>query len=764
MSAPALTISNALAGRRVVPRGFERPRIFDLTRAEDARAMQELLHGEPDLCVLDELTLQVAELVHARNPTHKRKPDQDAAVLERFLDGRARDTYGRWVYFPWRRSLVHLLPEAEYVELRTARNQLHVSAREQRTLREKRVGIVGVSVGYAMAVTMALEGVAGHFRLADFDRLELSNTNRVPGGVLALGHNKAVLAARAMFEIDPYLQIEVFEAGISAENAAPFFGAHHERIDVLVEECDDLPMKLRLRELARELGVPVITETSQRGLLDVECFDVEPERLPFHGLLGAVRAAELLQLSTREKAPFLLRFLQGTAGMSSSLAASLVEVERSLAGWPQLASAVTLGGAVVTDATRRLLLGRLRRSGRFRVDMEAIVSDDAQAELREPVASDAPEAAPVSPASASAQSTPHPHDRLARWVHWATLAPSGGNAQPWLFEEEADGSLVCRLPERAKHSALDPDARAARVACGAAAANLSLAAGRDGFRSELSFQPDPAEPELLFRCRFRPDASLVADPLAAYVPLRCTNRRISERQPLTHEERDGLIREAEHAGAALSMHESETALEGIGRVLGELERVRLFSEALYREMMGELAEAPDAPLGIALDTLELTPADRAALQILRRRDVVALLRAEQRGAALLELAQKPARAASAIGFLHVADDGPRGALIGGVALQRVWLRATQLGLALQPISAGLYMLQQLQSDASRLSAWERGELARLAPEFGAYFALPPERCGILVFRLFRAAAPSARSARLALADVFRRHSAAYAAE
>jgi hypothetical protein len=74
------------------------------------------------------------------------------------------------------------------------------------------------------------------------------------------------------------------------------------------------------------------------------------------------------------------------------------------------------------------------------------------------------------------------------------------------------------------------------------------------------------------------------------------------------------------------------------------------------------------------------------------------------------------------------------------------------------------MLQQLQSDASRLSAWERGELARLAPEFGAYFALPPERCGILVFRLFRAAAPSARSARLALADVFRRHSAAYAAE
>jgi ThiF family len=753
--------SALLRERRAAARGFERPQIFDRTRLEDAEALRSLLHANPDIRVADELTLQVAELVHARDPAHKRKSAHDDAVLAHFLDGQPRDDYGRWVYFPWRRCLVHLLPEAEFVELRTARNQLHVSAHEQRALRDKRVGVVGVSVGYAMAVTMALEGVGGHFRLADFDRLELSNTNRVASGVLGLGHNKAVLAARSMFEIDPYLQIEVFEAGIATENARAFF-TRAGQLDVLIEECDDLPMKLRLRELARELGVPVITETSQRGLLDLERFDLEPHRPPFHGLLGDVRANQLAQLSTREKAPFLLRFLQGTAGMSSTLAASLVEIERSLAGWPQLASAVTLGGAVVTETARRLLLGHLRRSGRFRIDTEAIVSDDAPAELREPVVSMEHETVAHGPADDAAPHAPREtrgmslRDRLPHWVRWATLAPSGGNAQPWLFEERSDHSLTCRLAPRAKHSALDPEARAARLACGAAAENLTLAAGRDGFRSELTFQPDASDPDLLFHCQFSPDPGLVPDPLASYVPARRTNRRISEREPLTPEHRACLQSEAERAGAALLVHESEAALQGIGRVLGELERVRLFSEELYREMMAELADAPDATLGISLDTLELSAADRAALQILRRRDVVALLRAEQRGAALCELAQKPVRAASAVCLLHSADPSAHGALAAGLALQRVWLRATQLGLALQPISAGLYMLQQLEDGASRLTAWERAELARLRPEFEAYFGLPPERRGALVFRLFRAADPSARSARLSVEELFTR--------
>jgi tRNA A37 threonylcarbamoyladenosine dehydratase len=54
--------------------------------------------------------------------------------------------------------------------------------------------------------------------LADFDTLELTNLNRVPASVMDLGVNKAVVAARRIAEIDPYLRVIVQPDGITADN------------------------------------------------------------------------------------------------------------------------------------------------------------------------------------------------------------------------------------------------------------------------------------------------------------------------------------------------------------------------------------------------------------------------------------------------------------------------------------------------------------------------------------------------------------------
>ena len=80
-------------------------------------------------------------------------------------------------------------------------------------------------------------------------------------------------------------------------------------LDVLVEECDDIAMKALVREVARHHGVPVVMDTSDRGLLDVERFDQEPERPIFHGLLSGVTADEMKALSTVEKIPHVLRLV-----------------------------------------------------------------------------------------------------------------------------------------------------------------------------------------------------------------------------------------------------------------------------------------------------------------------------------------------------------------------------------------------------------------------------------------------------------------------
>ena len=217
--------------------------------------------------------------------------------------------------------------------------------------------------------------MAGAFKLADCDSLGLSNLNRLRAGVHHLNLNKTVVAARQMFEIDPYLDIEIFPEGLTEQNLKDFFVGGDGPIDLLVEECDTPWVKLAARERARELGVPVVMDANDRGLLDVERFDAEPDRPLLHGRLGDTGSADLADLTAQEKIDLILAMVDAER-ISPELAAAIPEIGRTLSSWPQLASGVALGGALVVEAARRILLGRPCESGRFYVDLDALVSPE----------------------------------------------------------------------------------------------------------------------------------------------------------------------------------------------------------------------------------------------------------------------------------------------------------------------------------------------------------------------------------------------------
>ena len=110
------------------------------------------------------------------------------------------------------------------------------------------IGVAGLSVGHVIAHTLALQGLCGELRLADFDNLELSNLNRVPATVFDLGVNKAKVAARRIAEVDPYLPIDVHRRTDSTSDTVDDFV---DGLDIVVEECDSLDMKAVVREAAR---------------------------------------------------------------------------------------------------------------------------------------------------------------------------------------------------------------------------------------------------------------------------------------------------------------------------------------------------------------------------------------------------------------------------------------------------------------------------------------------------------------------------------
>ena len=511
---------------------------------------------------------------------------------------------------------MHTLPESEYHFLRSNRNCYKITPEEQNQLRSCTIGIVGLSVGKAAAQTLALEGIGGSFRLADFDTLSLSNLNRLQGGIQHIGLNKAVLAARQLFEINPFLKIELFEEGITESNIDTFFG-DDDRLDLLIEECDDLYVKVRLREAARGRRIPVLMETSDRGLLDIERFDREPDRPLFHGVLGSINAADLKGLSTKEKLPLVLKILDA-AQVSATTKASMLEIEETLETWPQLGSAVMLGGAVITDTARRILLGHLHDSGRFYIDLETLVQDQCAVTLSNPIAETVTAAEsyyPISPYPRPADRNVNEvsSDEIRFIVFHGSLAPSGGNVQPWRFEWRNQQLNAIHLPDRSS-TLLNFNNCASYVAFGAVAENIDLAARELGLHADIEAIPDTTLPEVIFRTRFQRDAAITANtPLFEQIRLRATNRRLGKRQPLTLAEETALEEVARSSGAELSFLTEASALDQIGEVIACCDRFIFLNQQTHRELVGEIRWNPEQVLstrdGIDIATLHLPAAE-----------------------------------------------------------------------------------------------------------------------------------------------------------
>ena len=338
---------------------------------------------------------------------------------------------GRWAYYPWRRAVVAVLGPRGFRAVRLDRNRNLITADEQSRLGELRIGVGGLSAGHVIAHTIAAQGLCGELRLADFDHLELSNLNRVPATVFDIGLNKAEVAARRIAELDPYLSVEIMDTGLTLDTVEQFLDG----LNIVVEECDSLDVKAIVRARARARGIPVLMATSDRGLVDVERFDLEPHRPILHGLLGDLDTAVLSGMSSREKVPHLVRLLEAEH-LSGRLVASVVEIDRTLSTWPQLSGDIALGATVIAEAVRRIGLGEDLRSGRTRLDVGLAFDRLDQPPIRDRTA-DAE--VYVDPASAL--------PGVAGVIVGAAIrAPSGGNVQPWHVEAPDNAITIRRSP------------------------------------------------------------------------------------------------------------------------------------------------------------------------------------------------------------------------------------------------------------------------------------------------------------------------------
>ncbi|NOP96123.1 Rv1355c family protein [Mycolicibacterium fortuitum] len=676
------------------------------------------LRRDPRITVIDECRQQRAAL-------HTLVPAVDRELI---------DEPARWAYYPWRRSLIRILGPESFSRLRLDRNRNLITSDEQRRLSSLKIGVIGLSVGHAIAYNLATEGLCGEIRLTDFDELELANLNRVPGTVFDLGLNKAVIAARRIAEIDPYITVCIDRHGAVPESIDDFV----QGLDIVVEECDSLDAKVLVREAARARRLPVLMTTGDRGLLDVERFDLQPSRPILHGLLGDVAARDLAGLTSKDKVPHVLRILDAPE-LSPRMAASLVEVGKTLSTWPQLAAEVVLGATIVANAVRRIGLGEPMPSGRVRVDVA-----DALDRIGDPlVAGSAPAAV-----STSSDAQDEPAGLAGILTTAATRAPSGGNVQPWHIEA-TDDRINLRLATKYT-TAMDVRYRGSAVALGAAAFNARVAAAAHGLTGDVEWSRGDEGTPLYGTAQFSPgNAPELAD---LYEPMlaRETNRLRGTGAPISAEVLERLRTAARTEGAELTLLHQPAEIETAAGLLARADRIRYLTPVLHCEMMSELRWPGDAEpdTGIDVTTLGLNPADLVVLDILRRPEVMAKLSDWDAGTALGDDTYERVTSSSALAVVSVRGRRLTDYAVAGSAVEAVWIHAQNQGLAVQPVSPA-FLYAHDDRDLQALSPDHAETLRDLQYAFRRLTGTERDESQALVLRLSYAPRPTVRSRRRA---------------
>ncbi|WP_345951379.1 Rv1355c family protein [Mucilaginibacter sp. PAMB04274] len=741
------------------------PQFFNCAYEDQKSQLNDLLAQGRVLRIHDSIQTQLQELIKSRNPAAKIGPDDYKRLIEAHLAGRPLEDYGLWVFYPWSRSLVHLVEEEEFIEVRTNRNQLKITQQEQQQLREKKIGIVGLSVGQSIALTLAMERTCGELRLADFDTAELSNLNRLRTGVHNMGLNKTVIAAREIAEIDPFLKVKLFHEGLHQGNIDAFFTGDG-KLDLFIEVCDGLDIKIESRFKARELNIPVVMDTNDRGMLDVERFDLEPDRPILHGLTEGLDPSNIKSLSNEDKIPYILKMV-GAETISTRMKVSMMEVQQSINTWPQLASSVVLGGALTTDVCRRILLNEFHESGRYYVDLEELVAD------KKTVSPAYVRSNPFTPLAVDemkllAQKTPaiyhnaqaiKPDARtIETLVQAACAAPSTGNDQPWKWLY-TNGTLFLYHDEHRSYSFGDFRKMASFISFGAAYENLNIQALSMGLQPHLHFMPNNSSERLVAAISFGPaineqQADLLT-PLQGSIFTRHTNRNLAGRADLQQPIFDQLTLLTESIpGAKLHCFTEADTLRELGKIIGACDRIRLLNKEghhdfVHHEMRWTSEDAEATKDGIDVKTLGLSNSQLAALGVIKGAEVVQSINDFGGGKALDMLATRTVAAASALCFITLPQHGLQSFFDGGRAMERFWLAATQLNIAVHPVISPLYIFPRIvYGNGEGLSEQNQQELQQLRERFIALTGIDNNQAEVFLTKIAIANEPDLKSFRL----------------
>ena len=316
---------------------------------------------------LDAYPGAVEEMFFVTHPQYKKEMPIAQRALKKYLqEVKPADV---WIYYPWRNLAVRTVNEKDYFLLRTARNRDIITVEEQSKYRNFKVGILGMSIGSATLASLVATGGPQKIKIADFDTVEVTNLNRMQANLTEVGENKAHVAARRTWELDPFCELQVWDQEITKENIDDFLTKDY-KLQAVVDALDTLDVKVLLRLKCRELGIPVIMATSNGDgvIIDVERYDLDRKTKIFRGVFGNLDYLDLekfiLKNNYKEWVKNAAKIVDNNI-MQDSIKSSVSKLGKKISGVPQLGSTINVLGSVTSLFIRNISQNRHIKSERY---------------------------------------------------------------------------------------------------------------------------------------------------------------------------------------------------------------------------------------------------------------------------------------------------------------------------------------------------------------------------------------------------------------
>jgi sulfur-carrier protein adenylyltransferase/sulfurtransferase len=614
-------------------------------------------------------------------------------------------------------------------DLAFSRNIGWLTEWEQQQLRCSKIAIAGMGgVGGVHMLTLARLGI-GRFSVADFDRFEVANFNRQMGAsARTLGEPKAASVVMLAKEINPELDISMFEAGVDETNMHAFLDG----VSVYVDGLDFFVLDIRRKifALARAKGITAVTAApigmgtgylifTPDGMSFDDYFgfvdgDTQGNYVRFLlGLTPAMLHRGYLQDPSRvdlagKRGPSTAIACQLCAGVAAAEVVKIILKRGPIKAAPYYHHFDPYRGRYVVGKLRYGVDGPL--VGLKRRAIQALVGHYSRR---------------ARPVDAELPATASLIERILDVARWA---PSPDNSQPWTFEIVAPDQLRMMIDLEAENPYQFAKSQPNWLSAGMMLEALRLAALNYG--QQLGWTRQGNE----FDIRLQPTAA-PADVLSSYVKMRSVDRSAYRRTPLTASAKLALT-SACGPGYQLRWLETSDQRWRYAKLAALSSAMRLRSLAchgVHQKVIDwnnrfSVDALPSASLGVNIFSQRLLRwglKSWTKMQLLNK-----FLRADLLAGAEMDLLPGVMSA----GYVVVAVDGDfpltkDDVLVAGGRIYRLWLEATRQGLAFQPALGPLLAAAVAQNAAPLVdvSPATRDRVKHVTSELQRLTGLPPER-------------------------------------